>query len=223
MALTPNQAVVPDDVKKALHDYLPAFKSFESANKELQDALLQAGQGLKVFTMGVPDVLTGGKGLAGAKLSGWRIATGNTAGALAADIYTMPTTSGSPVPTAPRLACVRTGPEIQNMLQAITDLTKPPLSQQLPAAVFDVHALIMPGLYTDALWLQPTDPSSATSYIVPFQTLVDGVTPQYAYTEDELIAHLRPIAEKWVSYKPKTPYINRSGQAGCATASSQAD
>ena len=106
-----------------------------------------------------------------------------------------------PLPNgAPRVACIRQGPQIDNMLQTITSITAPAMAAQLPAEPFTVQLLIMPGLFTEALWLQPQNPGS--SFIVPFHTLVDNVQLNYAYTEQQLIPLLRPVAEKWVSYKP---------------------
>jgi len=203
MTFTPITQVITVDVKKALQDGVPSFRSFRSADPVLQQALLQATQGLKVFTLGIPDVLSGGGGLQAAKLSGWRIAVADGGAAIAGDIYTMARGGKQPLPEgSPRLACIRQGQEVTNMLQTIADLSAPALAGQLPAEPFNVQLLIMPGLYTDALWLRPQNPGPTPSFIVPFHTLVDNVHLNYAYTEQDIIALLRPIAEKWMSYRP---------------------
>jgi|HubBroStandDraft_6_1064221.scaffolds.fasta_scaffold97109_2 hypothetical protein len=195
---------MPADVKKALQDGLPSFRSFNSADAIMRQTLLQETHGQTVFTLGVPDVLSGGKGLSGAKSSGWRVAVSNGGAAIAADIYTMERGGKYPLPVgAPRLACIRQGPEVDNMLQTITSITAPSLAGQLPAEPFNVQLLIMPGLFTDALLLQPQNSGSTASFIIPFHTLVGNVHLNYAYTEQELIALLRPIAEKWISCAPK--------------------
>jgi hypothetical protein len=202
MAFTPITQVITVDVKKALLDGVPAFRSFTSAEPALQQALLQATQGFQVFTLTIPDVLPTGAGLKGAQLSGWRIAVANGGAAIAGDVYTMARGGKQPLPAgAPRLACIRQGQEVTNMLQTIADLSAPTLADQLPAEPFNVQLLIMPGLYTDALWLQPQT-GTTPSYIVPFHTLVANVRLNYAYIEQDIIALLRPIAEKWMSYQP---------------------
>jgi hypothetical protein len=202
MALATIIQEMPADVKKALQDGLPAFRPFKSADAILRQTLLQATHGQTVSTLGVPDVLSGGKGLNGAKSAGWRVAVSNRGAAVAADIYTMQRGGKYPLPDgAPRLACIRQGPEVDNMLQTITSITAPSLAGQLPAEPFNVQLLIMPGLFTDALLLQPQNPGSTAPFIIPFHTLVGNVRLNYAYTEQELIALLRPIAEEWASYK----------------------
>ena len=205
MAFKPNQQSIPADIKEALLAGLDSFESFKSTDETLQHDLQNARQGLQVFTMGVPEVLPGGKGLEGATPSGWRIAVGNSAGALAADIYTLalPRKKNPLQAGTPRVACIRRGREIEAILQAITGLSKSPLSGQLPSVAFDIHLLIMPGLFTDALLLQPQIPGSASPYIVPFHTEVENVKVNYAYTGPELIELLRPIAETWAAFKPK--------------------
>ena len=203
MAFTPITQVITVDVRKALLDGVPAFRSFSSAEPALQQALLQATQGFQVFTLTIPDVLSTGAGLKGAQLSGWRVAVANGGAAIAGDVYTMARGGTQPLPAgAPRLACIRQGQEVTNMLQTIADLSAPALAGQLPAEPFNVQLLIMPGLYTDALWLQPQNSGTTPSYIVPFHTLVANVHVNYAYTEEDIIALLRPIAEKWMSYQP---------------------
>jgi hypothetical protein len=195
---------IPADVKKALQDGLPSFRAFNSTDATLRQTLLQATQGQQVFTIGVPDVLSGGKGLQGAKLSGWRVAVGNPGAAIAADIYMLERGGKYPLPNGvARLACIRQGPPIEQMLQTITSITAPVLAAQLPAEPFNVQLLIMPGLFTEALWLQPQTAGPTPSFIVPFHTLVGGLQLNYAYTEQQLIPLLRPIAETWVSYKPR--------------------
>jgi len=202
MALSPIMPTIPDDIRKTLLDGLPSFRSFNSTDAVLQGTLKQATQGLKVVTTTVPDILSGGKGLGAAQPSGWRIAVSSRGAAIAADIYSMERGGKNPLPDGShRLACIRQGPDVDNMLQTITSITAPSLAAQLPAEPFNVQLLIMPGLFTDALWLQPQNPGSTPSFIVPFHTLAGGVRLNYAYTEQQLIRLLRPIAEKWASYK----------------------
>lgn len=208
MPLAPTPQVLTPDVKNALAAGLPSFRS---ADRSVQNALLDATHGFQVFTMGVPDVLPSGGGLKAAKLSGWRIAVQMKGGAMAGDIYTMPRGGQQPLPSGgPRLACVRQGDQIEALLRAFAALTQAPLSSQLPAEPFDVHVLIMPGLYTDALWLEPQNPGSSESYLVPYHTRVDGVHLERAYTEKELIALLQPLAKKWKSYKPRPNVARRA-------------
>ena len=204
MALTPTSQVLTPDVKNALAAGLPSFRS---ADRSMQNALLDATHGFQVFTMGVPDVLPNGAGLKGATLSGWRIAVQMKGVAMAGDIYTMPRGGNQPT-DRPRLACVRQGDQIEALLRTFAALTQAPLSSQLPTEPFNVHVLIMPGLFTDALWLEPQNPGSSQSYLVPYHTRVDGVHLERAYTENELIALLQPLAIKWKSYK-RRPYVAR--------------
>jgi hypothetical protein len=207
MPLTTIIPAIPADVKKALQDGLPSFES--SAGPDLKETLERATQALEVFTLGIPDVLPSGVGMKAAKASGWRIGVSNRGAAIAADIYTM--AGGGKVPLregTPRLACIRRGPQVEIMLRAITTLTLLPMAGQLPSSPFNVSLLTMLGLYTDALWLRPKISGSTPSLIVPFHTLVDNIRLNHAYTEQELIALLRPIAEKWVSIKSKLSRAN---------------
>ena len=214
MPLTPTTQVIPADIKKALLAGLDSFESFKSTDETLQHHLENATEGLQVFTIGVPEVLPGGKGLDGATPSGWRIAVRNGDGALAADIYTMARRGKNPLGAGtPRIACIREGQEIEDLLQTIDDLSNSPLSGQLPSVAFDIHLLIMPGLFTDALLLEPQKPGSASKYVVPFHTLVDDIQLNHAYTEQELIALLRSIAKTWMAYKPRPRPTKRATSA----------
>ena len=202
MALTPIQPTLPDAVVFALRRDL---HSFQSADQLMREMLLGARRGLQVFTMGVPDVLVEGTGIKGAKVSGWRIAMSKGDTAVAADIYTMASVGDKPLSAGtPRLACIRQGAEIVTMLQAITALSAPPLADQLPPGPLGVRLLVMPGLFTDALWVRPENPDSPDAF-VPFYTLVEDIRLNWAYSEHDLIPLLRPVAEKWTAYGGKLP------------------
>lgn len=50
----------------------------------------------------------------------------------------------------PRLACIRKGPHIARMLEAITALDKPADASPVPAKSYTLN-LLMPDLFTEAL------------------------------------------------------------------------
>jgi hypothetical protein len=200
MALVPIQPTIPDAVTIALRRDLPSFQSFRSADPPMRQLLLGARQGLPAFTMGVPDVLMGGAGIKGAQASGWRVAVRAGATALAADIYSMARGGKNNLDRGtPRLACIRQGAEVVTLLQAIAALSAPPLADQLPSGPCEIRLLVMPGLFTDALWVKPQNPGLPDAF-VPFYTLVENITVKSPYSEQDLIVLLRPVAEKWTAY-----------------------
>jgi hypothetical protein len=204
MTLTPIQPAAPQQIKKAFQDGLLSFRSFRFADPVMQRTLFDSQQALQVFTIGVPDVLPGGDGLKGAKAAGWRIAASAAGTALAGDIYTLGTGGKKPIREGtPRLACVRQGAEIDTMLRAIAALSARPFTDRLRAEAFQLRLLVFPGLFTEALWLQPETPGSPNAFIVPYHTLVENVRAMSAYSERELIELLRPVAEKWQFHAEK--------------------
>ncbi len=212
---------------EALEQGLGFFHTFTSADQALQDALLAAASGegnvWQVFTLLLPDVLIGGSGLEGADRGGWRVAARSGSHVIAADIYTGNTVARTrPYPLAagtPRLACIRKGEEISNLLTSIQRLTDPPLVDEIPAQTFSLQLLLLPGLVTDSLWLRPQNSAAGPSYIVPYKTLIKGLGARELYTEDQFLQIVRPVAQKWVAFKKqeesrvrRTPGTNKLSQ-----------
>jgi hypothetical protein len=179
----------------------------------MRQLLSGARQGLPAFTMGVPDVLMGGAGIKGARASGWRVAVSAGATALAADIYSMARGGKNSLDAGiPRLACIRQGAEVVTLLEAIAALSAPPLADQLPPGPCELRLLVLPGLFTDALWVQPQDPGSPGAF-VPFYTLIENIYVKSVYREQDLILLLRPVAEKWTAYTGKLAIRQRQYSA----------
>jgi len=215
MALTLSSHVLSDTVMTAVRT---GVTSFRSANKDLQQLLLRVAQGtegvrLPVFTPGVPDVLRGGSGLHGHKSAGWRLAAATGGAAIAADIHTL--ARGGPRPLqegTPRVACVRQGPHIARMLQAIAALAQPARAAQFSATPYVPYLLIMPDLYTEALWLLPQKLHLAPPVVFPYYTLIKRLRVLTPHSESEFIARLRPTAEKWMSF-PKPRFTGHESDA----------
>ena len=203
MPQTPTIPALPSEILDALQVGLPSFRSFQSADSAMRDKLLESKQGLQVLVMGVPEVLPGGAGLKGARESGWRIIVSNGEDAIAADIYTTARGGDRPLREgSARVASIRQGEQVHTILKAIATLPAQPPNSRLPLEAFHVALLIMPGLFTDALLLRPQDPASSPPFIVPYHTLVDGIELNRVYAEQELIAQLRPVAQKWADHGP---------------------
>jgi hypothetical protein len=214
---------LPPDVMQAAMDGLQFFDPYASSDsasqRELRAAIEGEGQVWQVFILTLPEVLKGGSGLKGASAGGWRIAAGSAPEVMAGDVYTGNTVQRRyPYPLAagtPRLACIRKGEEISKMLSAIQLLTQPPLVAKLPSQPFDLHLLLLPGLVTEALWLQPQDPAAGTSYVVPFNTLITNLEAGTAYSEDQFIQLLQPVAQKWVNFrKQETSRASKHPETG---------
>jgi hypothetical protein len=188
---------------------LPYFESFNDAETPMQVKLHEAvqgkGQAWQVFTMTLPDFLPGGKGFKAAIPGGWRVATGSGTQVIAGDLYTGNTVARQypyALPEgAPRLACIRAGDEISKLLSAMQQLTQPPLLTDLPSLLFNLHVLLLPGLVTEALWLQPWNPGAGSSYVVPFHTLIKTLETGKAYTEERFLQILQPVARKWDNFR----------------------
>jgi hypothetical protein len=209
--LTKNK--LPPEEQKALLEGVSYFRSFQSTDPVMQQMLRDAsggeGQAWQVFTLGVPDVLEGGKGLGGVKLGGWRIAVRSGENVIAGDIYTGATVERrypySLKAGTPRLACIRSGEEISEMLNRMGDLSKRSLYPDIPDQPFQLQILLLPGLVTEALWLQPPSPPGGISYLVPFNTRVRNLDAGKAYPEDLFLKTMRPVAEIWDKYR-SSPY-----------------
>jgi hypothetical protein len=198
---------LPDDVKEIAPEGLLNFSSFNSAPANLRKMLRESaegrGQAWQVFTLCPADVI--GKGLEGAQPGGWRIAARSGEEVIAADIYTGNTVrrghSNTIEAGPPQLACIRRGEEILKMLNTIQQLSQPPLSNKIPKQPFYLHLLLLPGLVTDALWLQPKEPDGNVSYVVPFNTLIKTFDQERVCTGTRFFQIVRPIAEHWRRYR----------------------
>ena len=89
------------------------------------------------------------------------------------------------------------------MLNTIQQLSKPPLSDAIPAQPYNTHLLFLPGLVTDALWLVPQDPAQKVSYVVPFNTLIKTFETERICTGTRFIEIVRPLAEHWKRYRKR--------------------
>jgi hypothetical protein len=98
------------------------------------------------------------------------------------------------------------------MLTVIESLTVPPLSNQIPAQPFSLCLLLLPGLVTDSLWLQPQNPGMP-SYIVPYNTLIHGLEAGKLYTEDQFLQILQRAARKWVAFRKREASRSTNGTA----------
>gem|GEM_PF-2474177 len=203
-----------NEITKTCPDALHNFSSFNSAPADLQRILLNSAQdrsqARQVFTLGLADLLEGGKGLEDAHFGGWRLAARSGDEVIAADMYARETERGNRYPNdaadPPTLACVRRGGEILQMLNAIQQLSEPPLSDHLPTQPYDIHLLLLPGLVTDALWLQPKDSNEKVSYVIPFNTLIETFNTERVCTDVRFLEIVRPIAEHWKKYIERGAY-----------------
>jgi hypothetical protein len=204
---------LPDDIKKTVPQALLRFSSFNTAPAALRQMLQASAQGSgqwwKVSTLGLPDVLEGGKGIDGARAGGWRIAARSGEEVIAADIYMRDPVRQEPEATLeadpPKLACIRRGGEILNMFNKIQELPKLTSSNNIPEQPFFLDLLLLPGLVTEALWLRPKDPTQKVSYVVPFNTLIKQIDREKVYSGTDFIQVVRPTAEHWHRYREHPP------------------
>ena len=213
MALQFAPKPLPDDVTKTVPHALRGFSSFNAAPEDLQEMLRESAEGRghawRVFTLGVADVLEGGKGLDGAHPGGWRIAARSGEDVIAGDIYTGNTArvqSNIVEAGPPRLACIRRGEEVLKMFNTIQLLPELSRSIDIPEQSFYLHLLLLPGLVTDSLWLQPQGPTEKVSYVVPFNTLMKKFDEERVSTSTRFIQIVRPIAEHWRRYREQQTY-----------------
>jgi hypothetical protein len=189
---------IPPDIVSVLQAKLKSFKIFTDAGLVLQQALHSATSGLPVYSMDLGDVMSTGKGLSGAAQAGWRIVAKEGDETIAADIYTMARPGEYPLPAgSPRLACVRQSPEVLSLLTIMEDLQTPPLADRLPTSTSSLRLLILPGLFTEAFWIQPSDDTAPM--IVPYYTLVKGVKVGEPYSVKEFFNLLQSTAQVWVT------------------------
>jgi hypothetical protein len=158
----------------------------------------------QVSTLGLPDLLEGGKGIDGAHAGGWRIAARSGTEVIAGDIYMRDAARQEPANALeadpPRLACIRRGSELSDMFNKIQELPQLMSSNKIPDQLFSLDLLLLPGLATDSLWLRPKDLTEKVSYVVPFHTLIKQFNGERVYTGTDFIQVLRPTAEHWKTY-----------------------
>jgi hypothetical protein len=196
------------DLVSAVEEGVRWFSSFVAAGADLQNALMDAARGQgrvwHVLTLRLADVLEGGRGLIGARMGGWRASGRAGTGVIAGDLYTVNTVERSlPYPVAagaPRLACIRKGDEISKMLSTIDKLAVAPLVDQIPPQMYNLDLLLLPGLVTEVLWLQPQQ-AGAADWVVPYNTLITGLQEGQLYSEDQFLQAVRPVARRWVAYR----------------------
>jgi hypothetical protein len=205
---------LPDNVMAAVETGLPSFGSAGAALQKLFLDAARAKGGVRVFSPGVADVLPGGRGLNRSdEPAGWRIATATPDTDIAGDVHMLARRGSEPLPEGtPRLACVRKGPHITRMLAAIAALEKGADASPAPAKQYKLNLLFMPDLFTEALWLLPTDPPLEPAVVIPYYTLIKDLYVMTAYSEADFIKRVRPIAEKWRSFAQKRK-IAASGSA----------
>ncbi len=209
---------LPDDVMAITPDALSRFRSFTSADAHmqqmLQDSAQGRGQAWQVFTLGLADVLDGGGGVDDAYPGGWRIAARSGDNVLAGDVYVRHTKQVNPTTGknlffpegSPKLACIRPGEEMLKMLDTIQGLDNQPIlcrDVPIPTQPYYLHLLLLPGLVTDALWLQPQNLAPNASYVIPFNTLITELDERKVYAGEDFIQIVRPVADKWKEYSYK--------------------
>ena len=178
---------------------LPSFKSVDATTAAALLAVAQnpaLGHNIEVFTIGMQDVLPGGSGLAAATSAGWRLAAAISPNTIACDMYSVARGGSQPLPAGSRrLACVRTGAPVNKLLMAIDGLQQ--IDGQPPGTAFLIRLLIMPALFTDALWLLPLSLNLADSRLIAYDTLVEGYEPGTQYSPPDFIQPLVQVAEYW--------------------------
>jgi len=194
----------PDNkVENAVKNGLASFlKTSDPAWQPLLNAAAgTGGERLGVFTLGASAVLAGGSFLTRARFGGWRIAAGAGGSAAAADIYTMERKGPVPIPEGePRLACVRIGPQIGNLLRAIEVVPAAAAGEPQMSGAYKLHLVLMPQLFTEALYLESENPSAA-HWVFPYYTLIrKNLSVRTLYTEATFVDKVGPVARKQVGF-----------------------
>jgi hypothetical protein len=196
--------LLPIEELNALQRDLSSFKSVDATTADWLVSAAQnpaSGYSTEVFTLGVPDILPGGGGLAAAMSGGWRLSGAYGTKPIACDMYTVARGGPQPLPQGShRLACVRTGEPVNKLLTAIASLQQP--GAMPPDTPFLLRLLIMPALFTDALWLLPSSLDPASSRLIAYDTLIETFTPGTQYSPADFIQRLLPVAQYWQQYKP---------------------
>ena len=188
MAESPNPNLVPENVKTALRKGLVDFELGDA----LRDLLLDAAEGkggrrLKVCPLTQADARDK-KALKDLDTFGWRIAVRTEDySAIAADVYTKDLIE-------PRVACVRRGPHVVKMLDAVEAEirrggTEVPLQEQ------GLRLIVSPALFTQALWSQPA------GTVRPFQTLVTTISVGDSFDGQEFLGRLSDLANQLLKIK----------------------
>lgn len=191
----------PNPDNKVTNAVKTGLASFLKASDPAWQLLLNAaagtgGERLGVFTLGASAVLAGGSLLTRAKFGGWRIAAGAGGSAAAADIYTMERKGPVPIPEGePRLACVRIGPQIGNLLRAIEVVPAAAAGEPQMSGDYKLHLVLMPQLFSEALYLESETPSSA-HWVFPYYTLIRNLSVRTLYAEATFVDKVRPVALK---------------------------
>jgi hypothetical protein len=188
MPIKLNREKFPPEIAEAIKLRLSAFVKLDDPEyRLLSDAMDQSvGERLPVLNMGVDEAATGGPGLAGAKPAGWRVLapSGNDA-AVAADVY-------ATEQDRPWLVCVRSGPRISSILDAISRVPSALEKVFQTDQEFSLYLLLMPELFTDALLLKS---DHGVERVFPYFTRIPDLAVMQPYDEKEFLDRLHPFAD----------------------------
>ncbi len=190
--------ILPAEELNAMKRDLQSFKSVASMVDSLVAAAQNTtlGHNIQVFTLGVQDIQPGGAGLAAATAAGWRLAASVGGQTIACDLYTVARGGSAPLDQgAPRLACVRAGAPVDRLMAAMTSMQQ--IDGQPANTEFTIRLLIMPALFTDALWLLPLNLDLDSSRLIAYDTLVEGLITDIQYSPTDFLNRLAPVAQYW--------------------------
>src|SRR6267142_3745314 len=174
------------ETRKALAN---GVRTFMEANDPLRDLVKDAQAVLRVFSLGLKSVATGGKGIADAKPVGWRVMVGGDSGqAVIAHVHE----ALGDVP--PRMTGLSRGPEIGTAIRVADLLNKLQEAQDQP---YEARVLRVPGVPIEVFWLKP---ASGNGWVVPFLTLTGGLEVAGVYTMDDFLRTIEPLANKRLAY-----------------------
>ncbi len=167
----------------------------------MDEARKPNGLRAKVYTIGISDVLSGWSTAASAQPAGWRVAVPTANGGLAGDLYTASRGGLHPLDEGtPRVACLRTGSQVSKLIDSVAQATV--LDGQPAGTLFEIRLLIMPALFTDALWLVLPNLNTTDFRFVAYDTVIEGFQRGKQYALDAFLQMLLPVAQYWKSTPP---------------------
>lgn len=138
----------------------------------------------RLYSLDLHDVVDG-TGIAGAKPVVWQFLVGTAAGpAVACEV------GNPPAGKAPRLTSLLRGAPVTQAIQATQDVARLP---QVKNHKYQLRRLHIGG-FLGAFWLKSLQ--GGTDLIVPFHAVAEELKPMHAYTVDEFLTVVRPLALK---------------------------
>ena len=188
MAETLNPNLVPENVKTALRKGLVDFDLDDALRNLLLNAAEgKVGQRLKVYPLSRADAKDK-KALKDLGSFGWRIAVKTEDNsAIAADVYTKDLIE-------PRVACVRRGPHVVKMLEAVEAEINGGRTQ-LRDRELGLRLIVSPALFTQALW------SEHAGTVRPFQTLVTTISVEDRLDAADFLGRVSDLANQLLKIK----------------------